>query len=870
MIGQLLGHYRIDAQLGVGAMGVVYRAYDTRLHRTVAIKRLRNASPGASRSQLLEEARAAATLNHPSICTIHEVGEIDGHAFIVMEYVDGKTLSDLIPKHGLPLETVLEYGSEIADAVAFAHARGIVHRDLKGSNIVITPEGRPKVLDFGLALHLPSKSIQEISESIAAEAPTNLDIAGTPQYMSPEALRGESSNPRCDVWSLGIVLYEMATGHRPYDEETPYQLAARVLSDAPVEMPQSLAPHLAAVIKRCLAKQPERRYRQAGEVRAALEAVRSDAGRMESVPAPRGRSPRRPNAAVLAIAAGLILLTLGIAPLRKFAGRVVSEPAIAFAERDWLLVSDFANHTGDPVFDRSLNTALSAALAQSRYVNVVPSSRIRESLRRMENSNLTRTDEATAREIALREGFRLVLAPAVTATGGAYLLSASLLDPASGATLKSETVHASGKDAVLAAVDALAGKIRTDLGEASAMIAGQTKPLVKATTASLEALQHFSLARDAHIGQRLDEARTLYEEALRIDPTFTAARASLGIINVEFFDRAKGMELISQALKSIDGLSDNERLSVLGFHAMVVERNLEKAAGHYKAFLALHPDVASAHNNLGRIYMQMRRFKDAIAELQETIRLDPDLFLAYFSLNSVYLYEVADMDSAIATAHRQLARSARSARAYGQLGAAHLGKGDLRQAEDALRKAVELDSSPRFVAEQYRLGHTLRLQGRFDEARRLYLRILETAPNEISAHYEAGAVSQLMGDEAAARKYLRTVVAESERYLRKNPRDGERHLEMAAAWARLGNTARAEAISRQVEALSRDLHVERAGLQVLLGKTGDAINTLERAVQNGYRNIVWMRINTDLHALQGHSRLDEIIASAITAGRTIQ
>ena len=181
-------------------------------------------------------------------------------------------------------------------------------------------------------------------------------------------------------------------------------------------------------------------------------------------------------------------------------------------------------------------------------------------------------------------------------------------------------------------------------------IAGQAKPLVKATTGSLEALQRFSLGREAHIAQQLDKARTLYEEALRIDPTFTAARASLGIINVEFFDRAKGIELLSQALKAVDGLADNERVSVLGFHAMVVERNLDKAADHYKTFLTLHPDVASAHNNLGRIYMQLRQFKDAISELQETIRLDPDLFLSYFSLNSIYLYEVGDLDAAIAVA----------------------------------------------------------------------------------------------------------------------------------------------------------------------------------------------------------------------------
>jgi len=861
MIGEFLGHYRIDAELGSGAMGVVYRAYDSRLHRTVAIKQLQRGTPEVAGPQLLEEARAAATLNHPNICTIHEVGEVGGHAFIVMEYIDGSTLTSLIPKHGFPLEIVLEYGRQIADAVAFAHAGGIVHRDLKCSNIVITKEGRPKVLDFGLALRVPVASTGEDQQSIATMTATRLGVEGTPSYMSPEALRGDRSNPRSDVWSLGIVLYEMATGHRPYDGPTPFQLAARVLSDAPVEVPPSMAPQLAVVIKRCLAKQPERRYQQAGEVRAALEAVQPSANHLAPAPAGPGLSLRRPKAAVIAIAAAVVLmLTLGIEPLRNAVGRAVSEPAIAFAERDWLLVSDFANHTGDPIFDRSLNTALSAGLTQSRYVNVVPSSRIREGLRRMEKADLTRADEATAREIALREGFRLVLAPAVTSTGGSYLLSASLIDPASGTTLKSETVHARTKDDVLVAVDELSIKIRSALGEASAMIAGQTKPLVKATTGSLEALQHFSLGREAHIAQQLDKARTLYEEALRIDPSFTAARASLGIINAEFFDRARGLELLSQALKAVDGLTDSERVSVLGFHAMAVERNLEKAAGHYKTFLALHPDVASAHNNLGRIYMQMRRFKDAIAELQETIRLDPDLFLAYYSLNSVYLYEVADMDSAMATALRQIARSPRSAAAYGQLGAAYAGKGDLRQAEDALRKSVEFDPAPRFLGDHYRLGHVLRLQGRFDEARKVHLHILEIAPKEMSAHYEAGAVSQLMGDEAAARTYLRTLVAEAERNLKDNSRDGERQLEMASAWARLGNLARAESIARQVEALTRDLHVERAGLQVLLGKTDDALDTLERAVKNGYRNVVWLRLNTDLHALQGHPRLEDIIA----------
>ena len=411
MVLRTLGHYRIDEQLGAGGMGVVYRAYDTRLHRTVAIKELQNSPAELAAARLLGEARAAATLNHPNICAVHEVGEIDEHAFIVMEYVEGKTLSQVISDRGLPFETVLDYGTQIADAVGFAHANGIVHRDLKSSNIVITPDGRAKVLDFGLSQRVATGKPDDLTQSVPFSLHPVADAAGTLAYMSPEALRGLPADPRSDVWSLGIVSDEMLTGHRPYDGRTPPELAATVLSDAPITVPSSLAAPLAAVIKRCLAKQPGRRYRQAGEVRAALEAVQPDGGSKELHTLSPSRGKRHTLIVTLAAAIFLATSLLGIRPLRDVAGRLISEPAIAFAERDWLLVTDFSNQTGDSVFDRSLDTALSAALTQSRYVNLVPPNRIRESLRRMDRASLTRTDAATGREIALREGFRLVTRP---------------------------------------------------------------------------------------------------------------------------------------------------------------------------------------------------------------------------------------------------------------------------------------------------------------------------------------------------------------------------------------------------------------------------------------------------------------------------
>jgi tetratricopeptide (TPR) repeat protein/predicted Ser/Thr protein kinase len=857
MIGELVGQYRIDAQLGAGAMGVVYRAYDTRLHRTVAIKLLQDVSTEESVARLLQEARAASTLNHPHICTVYEVSEIEGHAFIVMEYVDGKPLFELIPSRGLPLERVLDYGSQIADAVAFAHQRGIVHRDLKTSNIVITKEGRAKVLDFGLARRLPADTLNDATQSVPA-APGTTDVAGTPAYMSPEVLRGEPADPQSDVWSLGIILYEMATGERPFDGRTPFQLAATVLSDAPVVVPAHVAPPLAVIIRRSIAKEPTRRYERAGELRAALEAVQPSTIGVQPLQLPRA-TPVRSAALVLsgitAIVA-LIVAVVGVDGLRDGLSRLTGEPAIAFAERDWLLVTEFDNQTGDAVFDRGLNTALGAALTQSAYVNVVPANRIAQSLRRMQKTQRTLTDAATARDVAQREGFRMVLTPAIASTGGSYLLAASLIDPTSGITLRSQTVRARTKEDVLGAVDELSSRIRGSLGEASAMIARQTRPLVEATTSSLEALQRFSLGREAHMAQQLDKARGLYEEALRIDPAFTSARLSLGMINAEFFDRAKGVELIAQAMKAADGLTDAERLTVQTFHAMVVERNLAKAADLYRSFLAVHPDAATAHNNLGRVYMQMGRWDEAIAELQQALRLDPDLFLAYFSLNTIYLYEKGDLDRAIETAERQLARDDRSARAYGQLAAAYVGKNDLRQAETAFRRSLDLD--PRFVMDWYRLGHVLRLQGRYDEALKAHLHVLELDSRETSARYEAAAVAELAGDQASARTWLRQVAVDAERSLKDSPGSAAVQLDLAAALARLGNVGRADAVLRQRPEWPAGLPVERAGVLVLMDRRDEALAVLETAVRAGYRNWVWLRMQTNLHALQGDSRYEAL------------
>ena len=288
MIGELLDHYRIVSKVGQGGMGVVYRAHDEVLERDVALKVLRQGTPveESSRQQLLHEARSASALSHPNICTIHEVGEFGGELYLVMELIEGQTLSALIAGTGLAVESILRYGVQIARALAHAHGRNIVHRDLKSANIVVTPEGLVKVFDFGLARRIPKPEVDQLTQTASIEGTGT--ISGTLSYMAPEVLRGEAGDSRSDLWALGVVLYEASCGKLPFPGGTSLEVVSAVLHQQPALLPEHIPPGLAAVLQRCLAKEPAQRYQQAAEVHAALEALQS-----ASVVAPARPSEQR-------------------------------------------------------------------------------------------------------------------------------------------------------------------------------------------------------------------------------------------------------------------------------------------------------------------------------------------------------------------------------------------------------------------------------------------------------------------------------------------------------------------------------------------------------------------------------------------------
>ena len=306
--GTKIGNYEIQAPLGEGGMGAVYQAHDPTLQRTVAIKVLAKQDAGAS-TRLLQEARAASALNHPHICTIHEVGEHEGQAFIVMEHVEGKTLSQLIPADGLPPESVIRYGTQIADALAHAHERGIVHRDLKSANVVITPEGRAKVLDFGLAARMPQADAEAVTKTQEAIPHAGM-LVGTLAYMAPEVLRGEAATARSDIWALGVLLYEMASGRLPFGGDTAADVASTTLRDPPASLPSQVSAGLRSIVHKCLAKEPGQRYALAAVVQGSLDAIQSDTGVTPPVPV------AGPNAAkslrLVARIAALALLAGGL------------------------------------------------------------------------------------------------------------------------------------------------------------------------------------------------------------------------------------------------------------------------------------------------------------------------------------------------------------------------------------------------------------------------------------------------------------------------------------------------------------------------------------------------------------------------------
>ena len=843
MAPQTIAHYQILEKLGEGGMGVVYRATDVNLHRDVALKVLPEGalSSQTARAMFRREALALGRLNHPNIETVYEFDTSDGVDYLVTEYVPGATLAQAARDHPLADSEVRRLGLQIAAALRAAHEKGVVHCDLKPANVILTPENNVKLLDFGLAriLH-PAAS--------ACDATTQtMYVAGTVPYMAPEQLRGDPPDARFDIYAVGALLYELATGRRPFPDAQQAALIDAILHQKP-ESPRSLQPALSAglekAILKCLEKEPDRRYASAADLARAL-----DSSAPAAVPAKHSAGTR-----ALALI-GVILFAAGIAAVWLMGAR----PVLSFAPRDWILIADFENQTGDPLFDKSLFTALEVSLEQSRVLNVLPRSRARDTLRRMRKTGNEPIDEVLAKEIAARESIKVVLLPSISGIGGAFRLAGRIREVATDRDVKTRIVGAKNREDVLAALDKLAAGLRKDLGESLLAISSNNRPLEEVTTHSLEALRQFSMAIERHKATDFAEARLYYDQALKTDPQFTAARSALGMLLFERFDRKEGARLLDQTLADLDRLTARERYGIQAFHAAAVEQNFEKAAGIDKALLALYPDDSATHNNLGIVYVRSKRYREAVAEFREALRIDPHFLLALTNLSYWALFGLGDLDAVIDACKDPLQLCDQDQWLLANLGWAYLGKARLPDAEGVFRRSAGL--FPKFFLNRYRLGMALRFQHRWEEALNTFGAITDVDKSQCFAYYETAMTRDFMGAGQLARREFARAQTCLKGFVGAKSSDASTQMLLALVLTHLGQHAAAAEAEQKGLALNPDLPVEEAAILAAGGRTEAAVDRLATAVQKGYSNLVWIQTHAEFQRLKSIPRFEALLRS---------